>query len=114
MPLFAAADAFLLTARDFFTSGSLMLAMTYGLPVIAAPGGHVSEFLDRSFLEPWEPATTERLTSIMDGLDDWLGRVRPEELAEIRSAFDARRVSGSLARRLRSVAAGASLRAGEP
>ncbi|MGH8872821.1 MAG: glycosyltransferase family 4 protein [Acidimicrobiia bacterium] len=43
-PVFAAADVVALTQRDVLTSGSLILAMSMGRPVVAARGPH-AEFL---------------------------------------------------------------------
>jgi glycosyltransferase involved in cell wall biosynthesis len=100
-PLFAAADAFLLPSRRSFTSGSLMLALTYGLPVIAVPRNHASTFLGTSFFQPWEPPTTDNLTALLEALDDWLAGVRVEELERVRAEFDAERLSEGLSDRLR-------------
>lgn len=101
MPLFAAADAFLFPSRRFFTSGSLMLALTYGVPVIAVPRNHASMFLGTSFLQPWDPPTTDNLTELMQNVDDWLTGVRHEELERVRAEFDAARLSVDLSERLR-------------
>ena len=101
MPLFSAADAFLFPSRSFFTSGSLMLALTYGLPVIAVPRNHASMFVGKSFFRPWEPDTPDRLTEIMQSLDEWLDGLRQEELEGIRKDFAAVRLSESLSERLR-------------
>lgn len=100
--LFSAADAFLLPSQRFFTSGSLMLALTYGVPVIAAPRNHASTFLGASFFRPWEPPTVEHLTALFESLDEWLAGVREEELEEIREGFDAERLTADLGARLRS------------
>jgi glycosyltransferase involved in cell wall biosynthesis len=102
MPFFAAADAFLFASRTFFTSGSIMLALTYGLPVIAAPRNHAAIFLGASFFKPWDPPTTESLTEILRNLDDWLAGVRDEELAAIGADYEA----GALCRGLSEVLAG--------
>ncbi|MGI9626992.1 MAG: glycosyltransferase [Longimicrobiales bacterium] len=98
--LFSAADAFLFPSKRFFTSGSLMLALTYALPVIAAPVNHANTLVGRPFFQPWTPSTTERLTQIMDAVDDWQRAVPAEAWEQVRSEWAAEPLARGLAERL--------------
>lgn len=101
MPLFAAADAFLFPSRRFFTSGSLMLALTYGVPVIAAPVNHALTFAGRSFFNPWEPGTADRLAQLMDSLGVWLDGVGSDVWERVRTEWTAEALTQGLAAKLK-------------
>ncbi len=96
----SAADAFLFPSREFFTSGSVMLALTYGLPVIAVPMNHTLEFVGASFFQPWTPPDGETLTRIMETLDAWLATVDAAALRDVRRTLAWERVAPALAERL--------------
>jgi glycosyltransferase involved in cell wall biosynthesis len=57
--LFAAADAAVLAYREFYTSGTAMLALTCGTPVVGPPEHHLAEFQGQPFFVPM--ATPEAL-----------------------------------------------------
>ena len=50
-----AADAAVLAYREVFSSGALMLALTFGLPVVAPAGGAARETVGNPGLEEFEP-----------------------------------------------------------
>lgn len=50
--LFSAADALVLGYRRFYTSGSAMLALTLGTPVIGPPVNHLAELVGQPFFVP--------------------------------------------------------------
>jgi len=103
VPLLSAADSFMFPSRTFFTSGSIMLALTYNLPFIAIPKNHTLYFLGKSFFKPWQPADKKRLTEIMDGLGDWLASVNYEELAKMKNALDTNKLTVEFSRRLKGI-----------
>jgi glycosyltransferase involved in cell wall biosynthesis len=61
-----ASDAGVIAYEDVFSSGALMLALSYGLPVVAPQAGTVSELFDAPAVELFLPG----------GLRDALDRVR--------------------------------------
>jgi len=93
---FSAADVFIFPSRNFFTSGSIMLALTYNLPVIAIPKNHTLQFLGKSFLKPWQPPDKNTLTYIMDNLEGWLATVNYEELEETKQELDFEKLAREL------------------
>jgi glycosyltransferase involved in cell wall biosynthesis len=62
--LFAAADVFLVAHKQFFTSGSAVLALTFGLPVVGPPIHHLAALGPAPRVFPAESSTA----GIADGL----------------------------------------------
>jgi glycosyltransferase involved in cell wall biosynthesis len=71
--VFAAADVVALTQTDMLTSGSLILAMSMGMPVVAARGPH-AEFLLGHGEEGGVLYTAGSVTELADALQQMLDR----------------------------------------
>jgi glycosyltransferase involved in cell wall biosynthesis len=66
--LVAAADATVLAHHDLFTSGSAVLSLTLGTPVVGPAEHHLASFAPRPFFLPWSPPDAAALQSQLDRL----------------------------------------------
>ncbi len=98
--LFSAADAFIFPGRTFFTSGSVMLALTFGLPVIAPPRFHLRDFSDRTFFKSWQPDAPHEHMSLLEDLPRWLANVDERDFEWFRETYRWENLTAGLARRL--------------
>lgn len=66
--LFELADAAILNHRDVFSSGALLLALSYGMPVVAPESGSARELVGPPALETFGPGgLTQALRAMRDG-----------------------------------------------
>lgn len=80
--LIGAADATVLAHHDLFTSGSAVLSLTLGTPVIGPPVHHLASFEPRSFFLPWSPPDALSLGKQLSRLYD----IAPSTRTEARSS----------------------------
>jgi glycosyltransferase involved in cell wall biosynthesis len=66
--LVAAADATLLAHHDLFTSGSAVLSLSLGTPVIGPPEQHLATFAGHDYFLPWTPPDAAPLGAQLDRL----------------------------------------------
>lgn len=92
--LFAAADALVLSYRAFYTSGTAMLALTFGTPVLGPPTHHLATMCGEPFFVPM--STPEDLGSALEAL----ARLDPRAREAAREFARARTWQGA-ARRVR-------------
>jgi beta-1,4-mannosyltransferase len=76
--LVAAADATVLAHHDLFTSGSAVLSLTLGTPVIGPSEHHLASFAPRPFFLPWSPPDADALQIQLDRLYVLAPSVRAE------------------------------------
>lgn len=60
-----AADVVVLPYRRALNSGALMLALTFGLPVVVPAGGGLAEVVTPEFAATFEPGSTDRLRAAL-------------------------------------------------
>ena len=101
-PLFSAADAFIFPSREFFTSGSVMLALTYRLPVVAGDQNHLQLLRGRPFFKACDLASSESIRQTLEALPDWLASRDASEFDEILAEWNWERLAGRMAERLKS------------
>lgn len=100
--LFSSADAFVFPSQKFFTSGSVILALTYEIPVIGVPMNQLELFEGSSFFRAWRGGSIEELTSILNNLDDWLTTVNSDEFKAWKQQYEWKNLVGEFCARLRS------------
>lgn len=66
----SAADVFVLPARHLFTSGTAMLALTYGLPLVARCENQLAALRDEPFVFDWNGASVDALALAMQRAAD--------------------------------------------
>lgn len=104
MPLFAASDAFIFPSENFFTSGSVMLALTYELPIIATPNYHLRAFAGKTFFQSLQTGSASYLTHLMDHLENWLERVNYDELRATKQELQWEKLTPGLSEALKAKA----------
>ncbi len=99
----SAADVFIFPTSRFFTSGSVLLALTYNLPVIGIPKNHLKLFEGKSYFIPWAPDNQDTLISILNNLDDRLQKVNYRELNDLKRTLNWKDLTVALSRKLKEI-----------
>lgn len=97
-----AADVVVLPYRDALNSGVLMLALTFGLPVVAPAIPGVLELVDDTVAATFQPGAPGSLADALRRADQLPGDAATARALQIAEAHDPDRLSGRFAAALRS------------
>lgn len=101
-----AADVAVFPYRRSLNSGALMLALTFGLPVIVPAGGGLAEIVDSSFSRTFEPGDPAGLKSALQQAPELLTSDARERAARAAASLDPTELSHRFAVGLRGMLEG--------
>ena len=96
-----AADLAVLPYRRSLNSGALMLALTFGLPVVAPRGGAASEIVTSSSGRLFEPGDLDSLAATIRSVEKLVGGAGAKGALAVARAHDPAKVSARFAEALR-------------
>jgi beta-1,4-mannosyltransferase len=105
--ILCAADAAVLPYRRALNSGALMLALTFGVPVILPDGGGLTEVADDSCSLTYRAGDPDALVDALTRAPE-LGQVAHEAALRVAAAHEPRALSARFARELRARLDGAT------
>jgi glycosyltransferase involved in cell wall biosynthesis len=99
--LFRAADVAVMAHRQALNSGFLLLALTFGLPVVGPRMAAAEQLLDESVARLYDPADLDGLAAALQAAPELLTGAARRRALEIADAHEPRAISRSFVAELR-------------